>query len=127
MHPAVPVFTAEAPEPSGTYSQAVIAPPFIFLAGQGPIDPKTQQLVDGDTESQLRLVMRNLASVAVAAGSSLGQAIRFGVFLRRADDVQVVNRVFAELLTNPYPARTTVQSDLPFSVEVDAILYAPQT
>ena len=104
--------------------QAAVAGPFVFLAGQGPFEPGTRALVEGNTEQQLRAVMRNLEAVAAAAGSSLKDAVRFGVYLRELADMPVVNRVFAELFDPPYPARTTIQSELVrFSVEVDAVLY----
>jgi reactive intermediate/imine deaminase len=120
------VETTAAPQPSGTYSQAVVAPPFVFLAGQGPFEPKSRTLVAGDTETQLRAVMANLEAVARAAGGSLADAVRFGVYLRDLDDMPVVNRIFEELLMPPYPARTTIQSSLTrFDVEVDAVLYLP--
>lgn len=127
MRAAIPVQTENAPKPGGTYSQAVVAPPFIYLAGQGPFDPHTRELVEGDTETQLRAVMRNLQAVAEAAGSTLEDAVRFGVYLRNLEDMGIVNKVFTELLNPPYPARTTIHSALErFSVEVDAVLYAPQ-
>lgn len=127
MRFATPVTTPKAPKPSGVYSQAVTAGPFIFLSGQGPFDATTRELVQGDTDLQLRVVMRNLEAVAAAAGSSLSDAVRFGVFLRDLADLAVVNEVFQELFEPPFAARTTVQSDLTrFAVEVDAVLYAPQ-
>jgi 2-iminobutanoate/2-iminopropanoate deaminase len=72
--------------------------------------------------------MENLEAVARAAGSSLADTVRFGVFLRDLSDLAVVNEVFEDLLSPPYPARTTVQSNLTrFDVEVDAVLYAPSS
>lgn len=126
MKHATVISTERAPTPSGIYSQAVVAPPFIFLAGQGPFDPDTRQVVGEDTHTQLRVVMTNLQAVAEAAGSSLDEAVRFGVYLRDLADMPAVNEVFSELFSKPYAARTTIQSDLKrFRVEVDAVLYLP--
>lgn len=123
MRHAQPITTTDSPEPSGAYSQAVSAPPFVFLSGQGPFNAGTRELVQGDTETQLRAIMGNLDAVARAAGGSLADAVRFGVFLRDLDDLPLVNKVFEEVLAPPFPARTTVQSNLTrFRVEVDAVL-----
>ena len=128
MKYAKAISTPLAPAPSGIYSQAVVAPPFIFLSGQGPFEPATRELVQGDTEAQLRAVMKNLEAVADAAGSSLRDAVRFGVYLSNLAEVGIVNKVFEEVFDPPYPARTTIQSTLTrFNVEVDCVLYMTET
>lgn len=126
MRHAQAIATSSAPAPSGTYSQAVVAPPFIFLSGQGPLDAATRELIEGSAEVQLRAIMGNLAEVAASAGASLEDAIRFGVYLADLGDIGIVNDVFTDLLSPPYPSRTTIQSDLRrFKVEVDCVLYNP--
>jgi 2-iminobutanoate/2-iminopropanoate deaminase len=125
MRHATPVLTEKAPRPSGAYSQAVVAPPFVFLSGQGPFDA-AKNLVEGGIEAELRAVMANLKAVAEAVGCSLQDAVRFGVYLRDLADMPTVNQVFEEMLSPPFPARTTIQSDLTrFRVEADCVLYAP--
>ncbi len=82
-------------------------------------------LVEGDIEAEVRQVFRNLAAVAAAAGSSLGEAVRLTVYLTDLGDFAVVNSVMEDVLDPPYPARATVQvSALPKGarVEVDAVL-----
>ncbi len=124
---ATAVSTTLVPSPSGAYSQAAIAGPFIFLAGQGPFDPTSREIVGIDIESQLRRVVANLEAVAIESRSTLAHAVRFGVYLRALSDAGIVNRVFEELLSPPFASRTTIQSDLTrFLVEVDAVLYHPQ-
>jgi reactive intermediate/imine deaminase len=119
MHP---VFTADAPAPSGGYSQAIIAEPFLFLSGQGPFDP-AGELVDGSIEAQVRQVFANLQAVAEAAGASLAQAVRVGVYLSDLEHFDTMDRVYREIFREPRPARTTVQSDIVgFDVEADAVV-----
>jgi 2-iminobutanoate/2-iminopropanoate deaminase len=115
--------TDDAPEPGGPYSHAVRAGDTIYLAGQVPFDPETGEQPEG-FEAQARQAFRNLEAAARAAGSSLGDAVRVGVYLRDMADFPVMNTVFEEFVT-ALPARTTIQSDLPgFAIEVDAVLYA---
>jgi 2-iminobutanoate/2-iminopropanoate deaminase len=116
-------FTADdAPKPGGPYSHAVRAGDTIYLAGQVPFDPDTGEQPDG-FEAQARQAFSNLEAAARAAGSSLADAVRVGVYLRDMADFAVMNTVFEEFVT-ALPARTTIQSDLPgFAIEVDAVLY----
>lgn len=118
------VFYAEdAPKPGGAYSHAVKAGDTIYLAGQTPHEPETRDQPEG-FEEQARLAFRNLEAAARAAGSSLADAVRVGVYLRNMADFPVMNTVFAEFVPEPSPVRTTIQSDLPgFAIEVDAVLY----
>ena len=116
-------FSDEAPAAGGPYSHAVRAGDTIYLAGQVPVDPETGSQPSGFQE-QARQAFRNLEAVARAAGSSLADAVRVGVYLRDMNDFQAMNAVFAEFVPEPYPVRTTIQSDLPgFAIEIDAVLY----
>jgi reactive intermediate/imine deaminase len=120
--PKQPVSSSNAPAPGGAYSQAIAAGPFVFLAGQGPFLPDGSK-VEGAFEEQARQTLRNLAAVAEAAGASLADAVRVGVFLRDMQNFAAMNEIYEEFFPEPLPARTTVQSDLPgFEIEVDAVL-----
>jgi 2-iminobutanoate/2-iminopropanoate deaminase len=117
------VNTEAAPPPGGAYSQAIVAGPLVFIAGQGPFAAPSGAKVEGPFADQARQTFRNLAAVAEAAGGSLDHAVRVGVFLRDMGDFAAMNEIFGEFFSEPFPARTTVQSNLPgFSIEVDAIL-----
>jgi reactive intermediate/imine deaminase len=119
------IATDRAPAAIGTYSQAVECAGTVWLSGQIPLDPATMTLVEGDIEAEVRQVFSNLAAVAAAAGSGLGEAVRLTVYLTDLGDFAVVNRVMEEVLDPPYPARATVQvAALPKGarVEVDAVL-----
>lgn len=119
------VATADAPAAIGPYSQAVASGSFVFLSGQIPLDPATGTLVEGDIALQTRRVFDNLSAVCAAAGGSLAQMVRVGIFLTDLADFATVNAVMAEYFVRPYPARATVGvSALPrgASVEIDGIL-----
>jgi 2-iminobutanoate/2-iminopropanoate deaminase len=112
---------AAAPPKAGPYSHAVLTGNIAFLAGQGPFDPAGGPRPE-TFEEQARLTFSNLAAVAEAAGGSLADAIRVGVYLRTMDDFAAMNAVYEEFFSEPYPARTTIQSNLNISIEVDAVL-----
>jgi len=112
----------DAPAPSGPYSQAVAGGAIVFLAGQGPGTLEGTN-IDGPFEEQVRQVFRNLEAVARAAGGGLQDAIRVGVYLRDMDDFEAMNVVYREFFSEPYPARTTIQSNIPIPIEVDAVLW----
>jgi 2-iminobutanoate/2-iminopropanoate deaminase len=116
------ISTADAPAPSGGYSQGILAEPFLFLSGQGPFD-QAGELVDGSIEAQVRQVFANLQAVAEAAGASLAQAVRVGVYLSDLEHFEAMDRVYREIFGEPRPARTTIQSDIVgCDVEADAVI-----
>jgi len=116
------ITTDEAAPPGGPYSQAIVAAGIAFLAGQTPMT-SGGELVEGGFEDQARQAFDNLVAVAQAAGGSLDQAVRVGVYLRDMGDFAAMNSVWERYFSEPRPARTTIQSNLPgFAIEVDAIL-----
>ncbi|WP_297927711.1 Rid family detoxifying hydrolase [Metallibacterium sp.] len=119
------ISSSDAPAAIGPYSQAVRVADTVYLSGQIPLDPRSGQMVEGDINAQTRQVFANLAAVATAAGGSLQQAVRIGIFLTDLNDFAAVNQVMEALLQPPYPARATVGvAALPRGarVEADAIL-----
>jgi len=118
----IPFRAEDAPPPAGPYSQAIRSGGFLFLAGQGPFRPDGSK-VESSFEDQARQTFKNLQAVAAAAGASLADAVRVGVYLRDMSDFPVLNKVYVEFFSDPMPARTTIQSDLPgFDIEVDAVI-----
>ncbi|MFD0776626.1 RidA family protein [Streptomonospora algeriensis] len=119
------ISTSGAAPPGGPYSQAVVAGDFVYLSGATP-HRWDRSLVEGPFADQARTTFGNLAAVAEAAGASLADAVRVGVYLRDLDDFAAMNELFAEYFPSEPPARTTLQADLPgFAIEVDAVLYRP--
>ena len=121
------ITTSGAPKPVGPYSQAVIAGGFVFLSGQGPLDPATNRLVEGDIAAQTERVLENLKAVLEAGGSSLGQVLKTTVFLKDLNDFRKMNEVYARYFPQNPPARATIEAArLPLDtlVEIDAIASA---
>ncbi|BFI97259.1 MAG: RidA family protein [Rhodanobacter sp.] len=119
------IATPQAPAAIGPYSQAVRAGDTVYFSGQIPLDPATGSLVDGDIAAQTRRVFDNLVAVAQAAGGSLAQIVRVGIYVTDLANFAEVNAVMAEYFQQPYPARSTIEvSALPkgAQVEVDAIM-----
>jgi len=119
-----PILTETAPKPVGPYSQAVVEGDFIFVAGQGCIDPLTGKLELGDVRSETKRVLENLRAILRAAGSSLDHVVKCNVYLRDINDFATMNEVYATYFTAPFPARTTIQAGaLPggIAVEIDCI------
>jgi 2-iminobutanoate/2-iminopropanoate deaminase len=119
------VATDRGPKAIGPYSQAIRANGFVFLSGQIPIDPKTQQVVEGDAAVQTERVLENLKAVVEAAGSSLQHAVKTTVFLADMNDFAAMNEVYARYFTTHPPARSTVEvARLPKNVRVEIDLIA---
>ena len=120
-----PISTERAPAAIGPYSQAVRAGDTVYLSGQIPLDPATGELVQADIATETRRVFDNLKAVCEAAGGSLDQVVRVGIYVMDLADFAQVNAVMADYFQAPYPARSTIQvAGLPRGarVEVDAVL-----
>ena len=119
------ISTMEAPSAIGVYSQAVRAGDSIYISGQIGLDPDTMQMVSDSVKEQVEQVMKNIQSIASAAGADLASIVKMTVYLKTMDDYAVLNETMQHLLAPPYPARAVVAvSDLPRGalVEMDAIL-----
>jgi len=120
-----PIHTKDAPAAIGTYSQAIRAGNTVYLSGQIPLDPKTMQLVTGDTRAEIKRVFDNLVAVAQAAGGTLDDAVKVNVYLTDLKNFTLVNEVMTEYFKEPFPARAAIGvAQLPrgAAVEVDAVL-----
>ncbi len=114
--------TPDAPRPRGVYSQAIVADGFVFVAGQGPINPDTNELELGDIRSETRRTLENIRAILVAAGSSLQDVVKVGVFLADINDFAAMNETYRKFFPEDPPARTTVGAELPkIKIEIDCI------
>lgn len=115
------VSTPDAPAAIGPYSQAIIAGGFVHCSGQIALDPKTMQLVEGDVTVQTERVLKNLAAVLAAAGTSLAKVVKCNVYLSDMGSFAAMNEVYARFFAGEAPpARATVAvRTLPKNVDVE--------
>jgi 2-iminobutanoate/2-iminopropanoate deaminase len=122
------IFPYHAPTPRGPYSPAVRAGDFIFVSGQGPIDPVTDKLSPGDIKHQTNIILSNIKRILEAAGATMADVIRCGVFLKDGADFPQMNQVYSEFFASNTPARTTVVCGFvaDMRVEIDCVAYKPK-
>ena len=116
-----------APEPIGPYSHMVKVGDTLYLSGQIALDPKSMQLNAPDTDTEVRQIFENIKAVLKASGATLNDIVKLTVFITDLKRFNSVNAVMSEVLSPPYPARSTVQvAALPrnATVEVEAIAVA---
>jgi len=106
------IHPATAPLPAGPYNHAIIANGFVFVSGQTPEYPGTDEVVPGGIKPQTHQVMQNIQAILEAAGSSMAAIVKVEVHLKDLADFDGFNQVYGEYVTEPYPARITVQSVL---------------
>jgi len=121
------IITADgAPEPAGPYSHAVLANGFVYVSGQGPIDPETGSAPDA-FQDQVRQTFRNVRTILEAAGSGLEQVVKVNVYLTDLTRFARFNEVYEEFFHTEPPARTTVGAALlGILVEVDCVAVVKQ-
>jgi len=121
------VASPELAPPVGPFSQAIEVGGFLYLSGQVGQDPATGKVVEGGIVAETERVLRNLAAVLKAAGSSFDQVVRAGVYLTSMGDFLAMNGIYAKHFSQPYPARTTIAvAALPLGacVEIDLVVKA---
>ncbi|MCS6860007.1 MAG: RidA family protein [Abditibacteriales bacterium] len=112
--------STKGPKARGPYSSATILGNLVFVSGQGPIDPETDQFVGETVEEQTRRVLENIKIILEELGSSLDKVLKCNVYLADMNDFQKMNSVYAEFFPQNPPARTTVQAGrLPFDIKVE--------
>ena len=123
--PRTAIHSDAAPAAIGPYSQATRAGNLVFFSGQIPLDPATGELVQGDIAAQARRAFDNLKAVCEAAGGSMDDIARVGLYLTDLSQFAAVNTVMGEYFAQPYPARSTIEVPaLPKGAvfEVDAVM-----
>ena len=116
--------TDKAAVTGGPYSQAIIHQGLIYVSGQGPVDPRTNELKLGTIEEEAELTLENLRIILEEAGSSLDRVLKVTVFLIDMEEFSRFNEVYRKYFQKDLPARTCIQAaKLPgaFRVEIDAI------
>jgi len=116
------------PVPKSPYSPAVRAGGFIYVSGQGPNDPVTNQMSFGDIRHETRVVLNNVKRILEGCGASMADVVKCSVFLSDGGDFAAMNEVFAEFFGDNKPTRTTVEAKFAvpqMKVEIDCIAYKP--
>ncbi|MDE3236251.1 MAG: RidA family protein [Bacteroidota bacterium] len=117
--------TAHAPAPIGPYNQAIKAGNLLFISGQIPINPATNELVSGSVQEEARQVMNNLKAILEAASLTFEHVVKTTIFLSDMSLFAEVNEVYGSYFTNAYPARETVAvKGLPKNVNVEISMIA---
>ncbi len=117
--------TALAPKAIGPYSQAIDLGDLVFVSGQIPLDPKTMEVVGDTIEDQTIQVMKNLEAILTEANLTFTNVVKFTIYLTDLTDFDRLNKTYAQFLTEPYPARATIEvSKLPKNVKVEIDLIA---
>ena len=117
--------TNMAPAPIGPYSQAVICNNMVFISGQIPINPETNELVENDLEKETHQVMKNLHEILKEAGINFNHAIKTTIFLSDMSHFAKVNEVYGSYFSGDFPARETVAvKGLPKNVNVEISMIA---
>lgn len=123
------ILVPDAPAPQGPYSPAVRAGDFIYVSGQGPVDPATNEFSFGDIRHEMRLVLENIRRVLEGCGASAADVVKCSVFLAEASDFAAMNEIYSQFFGDSKPARTTVQATLvepKMKVEIDCVAYVPR-
>ena len=119
------ILSDKAPRPGGAYSQAIRAGDFVYIAGQGGLDPATRNLVGDTIEAQTKQALENVRSILESAGASMSDVVKSTVHLSDLSLFPRFNAIYAEYFPDPKPVRTTVGSQLVNNmlVEIDVVAY----
>lgn len=118
------------PSSHGPYSQVVRAGDFLYISGQGPIDPATNEFSFGDIRHETALTLQNVQKILAGCGASMADVVKCSVFLAEASDFAAMNEIYASFFGTGAPARTTVQATLVeprMKIEIDCVAYLPKS
>lgn len=118
------ISTTNAPAAIGPYSQAIKVGNMLFTSGQIPVDPETGNIPDG-VEAQAKQALTNIKNLIEASGADISNVIKTTVFIADMNDFAVINEIYSQFFTKPYPARSCVEvARLPKDVllEIEAIV-----
>ncbi|MDC0189522.1 Rid family detoxifying hydrolase [Flavobacteriales bacterium] len=115
------IFSKNAPEPIGPYSQAIMHGNMIFISGQIGIDPNNNNnIINDNISNETKMVMENIKNVLKHMDCEMNSIVKCSIFLSNMNDFQFVNEVYGKYFSEPYPARETVAvSTLPKNVNIE--------
>lgn len=122
-----PIEPNAAPNPKGGYTPAIVANGFVFVSGQGSLDPQTGEITTDEVAGQTLRTLENVEAVLTAAGAGLKDVVKSTVHIADIDRFGEFDQVYRERMPRPHPARTTVASVLApgILVEIDVIAVLP--
>lgn len=122
--PKQQITTTIGASPMGAYSQGLHAGDFVFVSGQGPLDPTTGKIVGDTIEEQTARTLENIKAILEAGGATMADVVKVTAHLTDLSNFAAYNKVYATYFPDPKPVRTTVGSQLlGMLVEIDAIAY----
>jgi 2-iminobutanoate/2-iminopropanoate deaminase len=122
-----PVETTRAPTGRGPFPQAVQVGPLVFVSGQGPLSPVSNEPISGDFADQVRQTFDNVEAILRAAGVGLEHVVKITVYLEDLGRVPEFNQLYERRMPPPLPARTLVQAGLRgIDIEMDVIAAHPE-
>lgn len=120
------IASQNAPSAIGPYSQAVLANAILYISGQLPINPKTEELIIG-IDAETHQVMQNIKAILEEAGMNFSNIVKTSIFLTDMDNFGIVNDIYASYFSHNYPARETIQvAKLPKGANVEISVIAHQ-
>lgn len=123
------IFPPESPSPRGPYSPVIRAGDFVFVSGQGPVDPVTDKMSYGDIQHETRITLGNVVRLLASAGAMPADVVKVNVYLRDGNHFSAMNEIYREFFGDKFPTRTTVAvafADPKMLVEIDCIAYCPR-
>ena len=124
--PKQQITTKSGASPIGPYSQGLRAGDFIFVSGQGPLDPATGQIAGETIEEQTARVLENIKAILEAGGATMANVVKANAYLSDIENFERYNKVYITYFPDPKPTRTTVGAQLPLKnilVEIDVVAY----
>ncbi|KIL40332.1 YjgF-like translation initiation inhibitor [Gordoniibacillus kamchatkensis] len=119
---------SNAPEFPLPFSHAVVAGDFVYVSGQVGVDPQTREVAGTTIEAQTEQCFRNLETILQGVGLTLDHVVKTNAYLLHQSDIPAYNQLYAKIMNQPYPARTTIQCGIaPYLIEVDVVAYIGST
>tara|TARA_B100000941_G_C28435022_1_gene516430 strand:- start:484 stop:861 length:378 start_codon:yes stop_codon:yes gene_type:complete len=114
------IFSKNAPDPIGPYSQAVLVNGLLYISGQIAINPKTQELMTENIESETTQVMENIGSMLKEASTDFSRVIKSSIFIKNMSDFTKINQIYGKYFNKNFPARETIEvSKLPKNCNIE--------
>ncbi len=129
MNPIEYPLAKDTPRSDLPFSPAAVYGDLIFVSGQGPVDPATNEFSIGDIQHEVRLTLENIRRVLETAGATPADVVKCSVFLKNAQDFSAMNEVYSAFFGETRPARTTVEAQFhqtEMKVEIDCVAYKPR-